>query len=158
MREYREGARLLMHVDRVNTHAASLIINVGQRGMKEPWLLQIFDFADRLHEVEMQPGDIVYYESAKCLHARMRPLNGSAYVNLFAHYQPLEDGKGDPDWHKKPNPPGTPEPIMHFENVCTVDETGAGAFTSCGGKKASSGSDIFDFWKKTANSAATEAH
>ena len=44
MRQYEAGARLLMHVDRINTHAASLIINVD----REPWLLQIYDFADRL--------------------------------------------------------------------------------------------------------------
>ena len=55
--------------------------------MKEPWRLEILDFADRMHEVEMAPGDIVYYESARCLHGRMRPLNGTGYVNLFAHYR-----------------------------------------------------------------------
>jgi hypothetical protein len=34
MRQYEEGARLLHHVDREATHAASLIINVAQGGMK----------------------------------------------------------------------------------------------------------------------------
>ena len=36
----------------------------------------------------MAEGDIVYYESAKCLHGRMAPLQGGFYVNLFAHYRP----------------------------------------------------------------------
>ncbi|KAJ1395838.1 hypothetical protein B484DRAFT_267168 [Ochromonadaceae sp. CCMP2298] len=80
MRQYNDGARLLTHVDRESTHAASLIINVGQSLMREPWQLEIYDFADRLHEVEMVPGDIVYYESARCLHGRMRPLQGESYV------------------------------------------------------------------------------
>ena len=35
----------------------------------------------------MEAGDIVYYESAKCLHSRADPLQGGHYVNLFAHYR-----------------------------------------------------------------------
>ena len=30
--------------------------------MREPWMVEIYDFAGRLHEIEMHPGDIVYYE------------------------------------------------------------------------------------------------
>ena len=41
-----------------------------------------------------------YYESARCLHGRMAPLNGSYYVNLFTHYRPV----GDPEWFRKENP------------------------------------------------------
>ncbi|KAJ1436643.1 hypothetical protein B484DRAFT_393118 [Ochromonadaceae sp. CCMP2298] len=48
--QYNDGTRLLTHVDRESTHAASLIINVGQSLMREPWQLEIYDFADRLHE------------------------------------------------------------------------------------------------------------
>jgi hypothetical protein len=62
IRQYEDGARLISHVDRINTHAASLIINVAQGGMREPWYLEIYDHGGRLHEVEMDPGDIVYYE------------------------------------------------------------------------------------------------
>lgn len=38
----------------------------------------------------------------------MRPLNGSHFVNIFSHYRPI----GDPQWYSKPNPPGTPEPLI----------------------------------------------
>jgi hypothetical protein len=100
MRRYEDGARLLTHVDRVETHAASLIINVAQGGIRRPWKVEIYDHADRLHEVEMVPGDIVFYESARCMHGRMRPLEGSFYVNVFAHYRPV----GDPQWYRKSNP------------------------------------------------------
>lgn len=47
MRRYEDGARLLTHVDRVNTHAASLIINVAQEAIREPWMVEIYDFAGR---------------------------------------------------------------------------------------------------------------
>ena len=62
IRQYTDGARLLTHVDRIETHAVSLIINVAQEDMKAPWMVEIYDFAGRLHEIEMQPGDVVYYE------------------------------------------------------------------------------------------------
>ena len=108
MRRYEDGARLLTHVDREATHAASLIINVAQGDIREPWPVEIYDHANRLHEVIMQEGDIVYYESAKCLHGRMKPLRGSHYVNLFAHYRPV----GDPQWFIRSNPEGTPPPLV----------------------------------------------
>ncbi|KAL3911976.1 MAG: hypothetical protein SGARI_001385 [Bacillariaceae sp.] len=110
LRMYTEGARLLTHVDRHTTHAVSLIVNVAQGNLTEPWPVEVQDHANRMHEVIMEPGDVVYYESAKCLHARNRPMRGpnAYYVNLFTHYRPV----GDPDWFSKPNPPGTPEPVL----------------------------------------------
>lgn len=62
IRRYEDGARLLTHVDREATHATSLIINVDQVDMREDWMVEIYDFAGRLHEIPMEPGDIVYYE------------------------------------------------------------------------------------------------
>eukprot|EP01035_Chromulina_nebulosa_P019081 gene19081-24907_t len=117
MRQYNDGARLMTHVDREQTHAASLIINVAQGGMREPWPVEIYDFADRLHEIEMNAGDIVYYESARCLHGRMRPLRGNYYVNLFAHYRPAG---GDTQWFLKPNPSHTPSQLLDV-GECTVE-------------------------------------
>ena len=71
-RVYQEGARLLKHVDREETHAASLIINVAQANVTKDWPIQIHDVKTGAeHSVFMEPGDIVYYESAMCLHGRM---------------------------------------------------------------------------------------
>jgi hypothetical protein len=117
MRRYQEGARLLTHVDREHTHAASLIINIAQGGIREPWKIEVYDHAYRLHEVEMVPGDIVYYESARCLHGRTKALNGSYYVNLFSHYRPLNDGD---HWFLKKNPEGAPVPVMDIGD-CSVE-------------------------------------
>ena len=102
MREYTKGARLLTHVDRESTHAASLIVNIAQENVIRPWTIevnfdiasdvillilnrmirmvisslvqiisiiainQVHDHADRLHEVVMEPGDIVYYGENDC--------------------------------------------------------------------------------------------
>mmetsp|Transcript_50578 Transcript_50578/g.100023 ORF Transcript_50578/g.100023 Transcript_50578/m.100023 type:complete len:611 (-) Transcript_50578:128-1960(-) len=123
IRVYHKGARLLSHVDRSETHAASLILNIAQeadtaalsshedrgqtRNGSVDWPVQILDLADHMHEVVMGPGDLVYYESARCLHSRMQPLHSGTYANLFVHYRP----KDDPQWYTKPNPPHTPAPV-----------------------------------------------
>jgi hypothetical protein len=114
IRRYNEGNRLLMHVDTMETHAVSGIINVAQN-LSQPWPLYIMDHGGRLHKVVMevrtpplgwcvhldracltqvllllalQPGDIVFYESASALHGRPEPLKGESYYNIFIHYKP----------------------------------------------------------------------
>lgn len=155
MRQYTKGARLLSHVDRINTHAVSLIVNVAQGNITAPWTVEVYDHADRLHEIVMEPGDIVYYESAKALHGRNTPLAGGTYTNLFTHYRPIDD----PQWYEKENPPGTPEPLLDVgkcELVGKPDEYSVGSvkcendaigphlspkmFTATGGN------DLYDLW------------
>ena len=41
MRVYTNGARLATHVDRVTTHAASLIVNIAQEDMEKPWTVEV---------------------------------------------------------------------------------------------------------------------
>jgi len=157
MRRYEDGARLLHHVDREATHALSLIINIAQGGVRSPWTVEIYDFADRLHEVVMEPGDIVYYESAKCLHGRNTPLDADFYVNLFSHYRPI----GDPEWFTKSNPEGTPTPLIDI-GECTVLSDTISAHepsVSCGRSDVTTLSptmnsiagpgDLYDWWTYT---------
>lgn len=158
LRRYEESARLLTHVDRETTHAFSLIVNIYQANLSEPWAVEVHDHDDRLHEVTMEPGDIVYYESAKCLHGRNKPLKGegSYYVNLFTHYRPV----GDPKWFEKPNPEGTPEPLIDVGECRlegSINDVGVGAAKCDDGNigqylspslfKATSGEDLFNWWK-----------
>jgi len=156
MREYTKGARLLSHVDRESTHAASLIVNIAQQNVSQPWTIEVHDHADRLHEVVMEPGDIVYYESAKALHGRNTPLQSGTYVNLFTHYRPLND----PDWYLRDNPEGTPEPLIDVGTCNLVgkpDEYSKGA-VQCQNSAigphlspsmftATSADDMFQWWK-----------
>jgi len=169
LRKYVQGARLLTHVDRETTHAVSLIVNIAQGNLTEPWPVEANDHADRLHEIVMQPGDIVYYESAKSLHGRNRPLSGpnAYYVNLFTHYRPV----GDPRWMDKPNTPGTPEPILETDGECRLekvrmtevgpnkqlgmveavkcDDPRMGETVSPTLFKATSGEDLIEWWRMT---------
>ena len=118
LRQYESGARLISHVDRLPTHAVSLIVNIAQGDLTQDWPVEVFDHENRLHEVTMEPGDIVYYESAKNLHSRNRPLMGehAYYVNLFTHYRPV--GGGD-QWHEMPS---DVDPLLAVEGGCTVPE------------------------------------
>eukprot|EP00606_Chrysophyceae_sp_TOSAG23-5_P001581 GSChrysophyteH2.ASY1.ANO1.1252.1 assembled CDS len=142
MRRYEDGARLLTHVDREQTHAVSLIINIAQIGMREPWMLEIYDFAGRLHEVEMDEGDIVYYESARCLHGRMKALHGTAYINLFAHYRPI----GDPDWFTKQNPDDTPEQCLDVSQAAESVQALYKQYISPRAQTLSGPETLFDHW------------
>jgi len=152
MRRYEHGARLLTHVDREATHATSMIINIAQGGIKEPWTIEIYDFAGRLHEIIMEPGDIVYYESARCLHGRMMPLNGSYYVNLFTHYRPI----GDPTWFLKENPSDATKQLLDV-GTCLFNDQGVPVCSS--GielptlspklETVSGPLDLFKYWEKT---------
>lgn len=168
LRQYVEGARLLTHVDRQTTHAVSLILNIAQSNLTEPWPVEVYDHAHRLHEVIMEPGDIVYYESAKALHGRNRPLagHGAKYINIFTHYRPT----GDPEWMNKPNTPGTPEPILEVEGECKLQPVGISQLPNkqlgyvetvkCDDKRleatispsltsVKSGDDLIDWWRMT---------
>lgn len=177
LRQYEAGARLLTHVDRISTHSVSLIVNIAQGNLTDPWPVEVHDHADRLHEVPMTPGDIVYYESAKCLHGRNRPLTGkdAYYVNLFTHYRPV----GDPKWYEKPNHDGTPDALLEAEGSCYMkttemttsaatgqlgmvqtvncDDRRLGNYISPGLFTATSGDDLIGWWEQTANAYPGQA-
>lgn len=156
MRQYTKGARLLTHVDRETTHAASLIVNIAQEDVTRPWTIEVHDHADRLHEVVMEPGDIVYYESAKALHGRNTPLHSGTYTNLFTHYRPMND----PDWYFKETPEDTPDPLIdvgdckmvgksdqYSQGAIRCDNGAVGPHLSPSMFLATSAEDLFSWWK-----------
>lgn len=87
VRTYSPGSYLHLHVDTAQTHVISGIVNVAQE-VSKPWPLEILDHKGKLHEVNMDPGDLLFYESAKLLHGRPQPLEGQFYANIFVHYVP----------------------------------------------------------------------
>ena len=156
MREYTKGARLITHVDRVETHAASMIVNIAQENVTQPWTVEVYDHANRLHEVVMEPGEIVYYESAKALHGRNTPLYSGNYVNLFTHYRPA----GDPQWYTRDNPEHTPDPLIdvgecrltgpsdaYSQGAVTCENPAIGPHLSPKMFTATEGMDLYQWWK-----------
>lgn len=87
IRIYQPGSYLYNHVDREKTHIISSTICVDYQ-LNHPWPLYIEDIHGRPHEITMEPGEMVFFESAKLLHGRPYPLDGRYYAALFAHYTP----------------------------------------------------------------------
>ena len=66
----------------------SVIINVGQQ-VDQDWPLVIIDHYGRTHNIILKPGEVLFYESAKCYHGRPHPLQGDRFANIFGHTRPL---------------------------------------------------------------------
>lgn len=96
LRLYREGNTLTMHTDKLETHVVSAIVHVN-REVQEPWPIAIEGYDGRTTEVDLQPGETLLYESAKCVHGRPRPLKGNWYTSLFIHYRPRDWRTRTPD-------------------------------------------------------------
>lgn len=92
VRLYQNGSSLAMHHDKVETHVISSIVHIAHEydDDNEPWPIQIEDHNGKLHSVNLEPGQMLFYESAKCLHGRMTLLKGKYYGSIFLHYQPVD--------------------------------------------------------------------
>ena len=92
VRLYLNGSSLVMHNDKVHTHVISSIVHIAHEydNDDEPWPIQIEDHEGNLHSVNLEPGEMLFYESAKCLHGRMTTFKGRYYGSIFLHYQPVD--------------------------------------------------------------------
>ena len=88
IRVYKKGSVLISHRDRLKTHIISAIINVDQV-VDEDWPLIIEDNYCRKHHVFLNPGEVIFYESARLLHGRPLPLKGNKFANIFCHFMPV---------------------------------------------------------------------
>jgi len=89
VRIYHRGSVLATHVDRLPL-VSSAIINVDA-DLEEPWPLEVIGHDGKAHNVTMEPGDMVLYESHSVLHGRPFPLKGEFVANIFVHFQPTKD-------------------------------------------------------------------
>jgi hypothetical protein len=87
-RVYQRGSFLHNHVDRTNTHIISSTICVDHR-LDSPWPLYIEDIDGKPYQVNMEPGEFVFYEGARLIHGRPWVLNGDYYIGMFVHYCPV---------------------------------------------------------------------
>lgn len=90
LRAYRNNTILNMHVDKVRTHIISSILHIDHSDDSEPWPLFIEDYQGNTNEVVLESGDMLFYESSKCIHGRPRKFNGSWYSSIFIHYFPVD--------------------------------------------------------------------
>jgi len=66
IRVYHEGAVMLPHVDRLPL-VASAMINVAQ-DVDEPWPFEMYDHTGRAHNITLDPGDMLLFESHSVIH------------------------------------------------------------------------------------------
>ena len=88
IRVYKKGSVLISHRDKLKTHIISAIINVDQV-VDEDWPLIIEDNYYRKHHVFLNPGEVIFYESARLDHGRPLPLKGNKSANIFCHFMPV---------------------------------------------------------------------
>jgi hypothetical protein len=95
IRLYKDGAILNPHVDRMPL-VSSCIINVDQdvdevrichqMGVRmpdisgQPWLAEMYSHDGKAHNVTMEPGDMVLYESHTVIHGRPFALKGRFFL------------------------------------------------------------------------------
>ena len=89
LRVYRSGQTLIPHTDRLSTHVISSIVHIAHDTV-DPWPLWIIDIEGNEHEIVLEEGEMLLYESARCPHARPKPLNGDTYCSIFLHYKPVD--------------------------------------------------------------------
>jgi hypothetical protein len=94
IREYSNHTFLKRHVDRVETHVLSAIIHLAH-DVDRPWPLTIVAHDGVERTIDMEPGDLVLYEGARCVHGRPYTLSGRSWTNVFAHFAPAEWTRGE---------------------------------------------------------------
>jgi prolyl 4-hydroxylase len=89
-RSYYRGSTLIFHVDRVESHPLSCVINVHHENLEEPWLLHVVPHgSNEVYAVDLTgENNAVLYEACTVIHGRSEPLNGDRYSNLFLHFRP----------------------------------------------------------------------
>jgi len=98
LRLYRNNSSLLMHTDKPDTHIIASILHVDHSEDSEPWPIVLEDFQGRTHEIVMEPGDLLLYESAKVYHGRPKKFSGSWYCSVFTHYSPEDWDRENFHW------------------------------------------------------------
>jgi len=90
LRVYRSGSNLNMHIDKTDTHIVSSILHVDHDPNMESWPIIIEDFQGNTNEVHLESGDMLFYESSKCVHGRPKKMGDGWYSSLFIHYHPTD--------------------------------------------------------------------
>jgi len=88
IRIYRRHGMLINHVDRMDTHLASAVLQVAQQ-CDGGWPLEVVRENGERYEVYLQPGEMVLYEGAKIQHGRPMRFNGTEFANIFSHFAPI---------------------------------------------------------------------
>jgi len=90
VRVYHRHAMLVNHVDRIDTHVASAVLQIAQETDPDSgWPLEVIRTDGTVCEVYLQPGQMVLYEGARVSHGRPMRFKGESFANIFSHFRPI---------------------------------------------------------------------
>ncbi len=87
IRVYQRGTFLHTHVDRPS-HIISSTICIDC-ALDSAWPLHLEDIGGEVSQVDIVPGELLFYESARLAHGRPYSLPGDYYAAMFVHYRPV---------------------------------------------------------------------
>jgi len=87
IRIYDNGSTMDDHLDILETHVISSVVHIDD-DIDEDFPLEVQDIHGVYQPANLKPGEMVFYESAKCFHRRATPMKGRFHANLFLHYRP----------------------------------------------------------------------
>ena len=61
-------------------------MNLGQK-LDEPWPLSLMDHSGNSHHVNLNPGEMLFFESSKTTHGRLNPLKGEFYDTFYISFK-----------------------------------------------------------------------
>jgi hypothetical protein len=88
VRCYQRGTYLHNHVDRL-PHIVSATICVDH-GLNTRWPLHVEDIQGTVSQIDLEPGELVFYEGTRLAHGRPYPLDGNFYAGMFVHFRPVD--------------------------------------------------------------------
>jgi len=83
VRSYSAGSTLKAHFDRQDTHHIASSITLGK---DHTWNLNIQDHDKQWWAVDIEPGQMIMFESGVCIHGRLDPFQGTYYDNIYTHF------------------------------------------------------------------------
>ena len=84
LRQYENGASLEMHRDRLGSHTISFSICYFK---DHDWPITIEGMDNGEYNVELEEGQMLYYEGSRYRHGRPKPFKGKSYIGLYVHYK-----------------------------------------------------------------------
>jgi hypothetical protein len=83
VRSYSDNTIFNAHFDRQDTHHIASSITLGKDA---PWNLNIQDHDRQWWGVDVEPGQMIMFESGCCMHGRLDKYQGTYFDNLYTHF------------------------------------------------------------------------
>lgn len=85
---------MLPHVDRLPLVVSAMICVAAD--LDEDWITEVYDHeTGTAHNITLQPGEMLLFESHSVIHGHPFPLKGRSYAMIFIHFEPTGHSIGN---------------------------------------------------------------